>query len=386
MNNTEQRAARASVKQDAVVARLRQAIVRGEYAAGAQIPPQTVLCRQYGVSSVTAQLALARLTREGFLVSRPRRGCFVVDQPPHLNDYALVFPFDPTGPFAERTWSHYYVALNHEAVRLQRETGKRMLTFHGLDQHTDTPDRQRLIECLAAQCVAGVIFANAPFLLANTPILDLPGMPRVAIESKQVYPHVPIVTHDSQQWVIKALDYLSALGRKRVAMIRLDREADATAWVQQRLAERGMVSRSRWTQYVALNSPRGATHAAELLMHDRERPNALIVEDDNFVEPVVAGLVAAGVRVPEDIAVVGHANFPWPPATALPVRLLGYDVGAMLRLCVESIDRQRAGEEVPGVTSLPALWEDEFRSDVDRISRPRALQPVPQHIRQEIMA
>lgn len=65
------------------------------------------------------------------------------------------------------------------------------------------------------------------------------------------------------------------------------------------------------------------------------------------------------MRVPEDVAVVGHANWPLPPAKHLPVRLLGYDQRSMLRAAVEVIDRWRAGGKPPDSGTLPALWEEE---------------------------
>jgi DNA-binding LacI/PurR family transcriptional regulator len=95
------------------------------------------------------------------------------------------------------------------------------------------------------------------------------------------------------------------------------------------------------------------------MMHDSERPDALLVLDDNFVEQALAGLGTARIKVPKDVAVVGHANFPVAPAKVLPVRLLGYDVNLLLRTCVDLIDRQRAGEQVPGMTAVPILWEEE---------------------------
>jgi LacI family transcriptional regulator len=179
------------------------------------------------------------------------------------------------------------------------------------------------------------------------------------LASAQSYPHVPIVNYDSAMWLDKALDHLAAAGRRRVAVIGFGFEPRLEARFQAGLAARGMVSHTRWRQFVSLQWQHGARHAAELLMHDRERPDALLVTDDNFVEDAVAGVAAAGLVVPDDVAVVGHANFPVPPAKSLPLRLLGYDAHRAMRACVDLIDRQRRGQKVPGETVLPALWEEE---------------------------
>jgi DNA-binding LacI/PurR family transcriptional regulator len=131
-------------------------------------------------------------------------------------------------------------------------------------------------------------------------------------------------------------------------------------WLQAGLAKRGMVSHRRWHQYVAMRNQAGASNAVEMMMHDSERPDALLVLDDNFVEQALAGLGTARIKVPKDVAVVGHANFPVAPAKVLPVRLLGYDINLLLRTCVDLIDRQRAGEQVSGKTVMPILWEEEI--------------------------
>jgi DNA-binding LacI/PurR family transcriptional regulator len=317
---------------------------------------QRELSARFGVAGVTVQTALKQLEREGFIESRSRSGTFVVAKPPHLNQYALVFNLNPANP---EQWSRYYQALTQAAVSFQQETGRRMLMFHGINEHADSEDRQRLIACMETQRVAGVIFTNAPFQLEKTPILDLPGIPRVAFGSEQMYANVPVVWGDGAQWVAKALDHLAALGRRRVAVIDHGMGQEFDTWLQAGLAKRGMISHRRWHQYVAMRNQAGASNAVEMMMHDSERPDALLVLDDNFVEQALAGLGTAEMKVPKEVAVVGHANFPVAPAKVLPVRLLGYDVNLLLRTCVDLIDRQRAGEQVSGKTVMPILWEEE---------------------------
>lgn len=338
---------------------VREQIVDGTLPPGATLPPHLELAKRFEVSNVTVQQGLRQLAGEGFLDVRSRVGSFVAAKPPHLNQLALVFGFDPANPFFHEQWSRYFQALTQAAVSFQRESGRRMLMFHGIDEHADNEDRQRLIAYMGTHRVAGVIFANEPFQMENTPILNLPGIPRVAVGSKQLYDNVPVVWGDDAQWVAKALDHLAALGRRRVAVIDYGMLPAFDALLQTGLAERGMVSHRRWRQYVSLRTPAGASNAVEMMMHDPERPDALLIQDDNFVEQALAGLTAAGIKAPDEVAVVGHANFPVAPAKVLPVRLLGYDAHLLLSVCVDLIDRQRAGETVPGETTIPILWEEE---------------------------
>src|SRR4029079_10939473 len=49
------------------------------------------------------------------------------------------------------------------------------------------------------------------------------------------------------------------------------------------------------------------------------RPDALLISDDNLVEPVPAALHDAGVGGPAELTVVAHANLPYPPRAMVPV-------------------------------------------------------------------
>lgn len=49
----------------------------GQYAPGAQIPTETELCKQFGVSRITVRKAIDDLVREGWLVRYQGRGTFV---------------------------------------------------------------------------------------------------------------------------------------------------------------------------------------------------------------------------------------------------------------------------------------------------------------------
>ncbi len=124
---------------------------------------------------------------------------------------------------------------------------------------------------------------------------------------------------------------------------------------------RGLRIEPHWVQAVGIVDVRWACNTAHLLMHpnQRERPDGLIIADDNLVEPAVAGVVAAGVRVGEEADIVAHCNFPLTFNTVAPVTRLGFDARRILNLCIENIERQRRGEAVPREALLPAGLENE---------------------------
>lgn len=60
-----------------IIADLREAIHDGSLAPGQVLPKETELAEQYGVSRMTMNKVLTRLTTEGYLVRRKRSGTFV---------------------------------------------------------------------------------------------------------------------------------------------------------------------------------------------------------------------------------------------------------------------------------------------------------------------
>ena len=348
-------------QQRRVVEALRQTILDGTYGAGTKIPNQSDLARQYSVSGFTVHRALNQLAREGFIRKRPRLGTHVVDTPPHLTNIALVFALDPSARTV--VYNKFYKAFENAAIAYQHSSSRTIFRFHGVDSHTDTQDRQRLMSCITSHQLAGIIFAFPPFELEGSPILEMPGIPRVSVARDPRYPHVPVVSMHDRSFIDRALDYLAERGRKRIALLEVPSYMIGKEdYLREGLAKRGMVTYPHWRLVLLQSAPEGTRNIVRLLMNDRpeKRPDGLIVCDDNLVEEAQAGLIESGVRVPEDIDVIEHCNFPW-MKSVLATRRLGYDSTQILHLCIDLIDRQRKGEQVAPQTYVSAVFENEIR-------------------------
>lgn len=357
--NSERGAGRPSERKDLIVTRLRRDIVEGRLAPGTQIPLRTEIEQEFAASPLTVQKALDQLKEEGFVHSKGRLGTFVKEEPPHLSRYAVIFP---AHPFQGQQWRRFWTAISNEILALAAHEDRDITIYHGVDGHTDSVDYQNLQNDVCAHRLAGLIFAISPERFLNTPLLDEPGMPRVAITGRTDLSGVQAVALDPHSWIDKALDELAAQGRRRVALIGggayliYQREYFLSA-----LAKRGMTTQPYWMQILDLAMPETAVACVQLLMHSRgvEPFDSLLVTDDNLVEHATAGILASGARVPEDVSVVAHCNFPWPTPSTIPVKRLGYDARTLMTTCLELVDRGRQGEKTPVVTSVEAVWEHE---------------------------
>ncbi|MEX1015808.1 MAG: GntR family transcriptional regulator [Phycisphaeraceae bacterium] len=340
---------RPPIKQRLVSEQIRREIIEGQFAPGAQLPTRTELERRFAVSTITVQRALDRLAAEGFIHARGRRGTYVAENPPHLSRYGLVFAHHDS---EARPWPRFWTALHNEAKRLeQSEPGREVTIFCDADPHGRSAEAQRLMRSVKAHRLAGLVFCFQPNWLSGTPALEESGVPRVAITHDSGLPGVTAIKLDTASLLDRALDVLAEQGRKRVAMVTVG-SIYASAADRERfhagLADRGMSTQPYWYQVLDVNRPQWARECLHLLMNDgqKHRPDGVIIANDNLVEHASAGLIAAGVRVPEDASIVAHGNFPWPTPSVLPVTRLGFDAREVLRVCFDSIDAQRRGEAV----------------------------------------
>ena len=101
-------------------------------------------------------------------------------------------------------------------------------------------------------------------------------------------------------------------------------------------------------------------------MEGPERPDALLITDDVFAEHGLRGVLDAGLRVPADVDIVAHCNFPLLKPSALPITRLGFPADQVLSAAFHAIDLQRQDLHAPRLTAVRAVFEDEANT-----ARPR---------------
>ena len=355
-------------KRDRVVAHMRQLIVSGKLKPGARMPTHEALKRRCAAESPTIRAAMRILGDDGFIETLPRRGTYVAAHPPHLAQIAFVFPFSP-----DHAPAQFYAAIRAEALR-RRNPARRVLPFYDIESHTDVEDYQRLLRYVQSHCLAGLIFASNPFGLRQigSPLTQTPGVSRVIIEANPDERGVPVVCPESSSFLPKAFDHLAARGCKRVAVVQFpDAGArDAVIRIPALAAERGLTVKPQWIQAAAPDTGGWIRQLGCLLVQGQpgERPDAMVITDDNLVPELTAGLASTGLRIPDELAVVAHTNFPHPTPSAVPVTRLGYDVCALVATCIERIDQQQRGEKPPAMTLLPTVFEWEVSEKKERLS------------------
>ncbi|MBA3936034.1 MAG: GntR family transcriptional regulator [Planctomycetes bacterium] len=345
----------APFRQNAILDALRGEILAGVIRPGQRLPTRTELVARFGASSVTIQRALDTLIADGVVQPHGRSGTFVVDHPPHLVHFGLVIA--ESSAVRER-WPHFWRVLADRASQLFGSGPRRMTVYTGTAAR-DERQYPQLLRDVQSRRLAGLIFASDPYHVINSPVLDLPGLPRVAIGQHAGSTLASVVGLDAQAIFDLAVRRFAALGRKRVALLTLPGiEPRHREHFLASLAGLGLETRPEWLQAAVIDYPYWAEHVTRLLFRpgQGQLPDALLITDDNLVGPATAGLAALGLRCPADLEVIAHANFPGATASALPITRLGFDADELLRLCVADLDRQRLAPERATLSTLEPVF------------------------------
>ncbi len=336
---------RSVARHQAISRALRQAIHAGDVLPGDQLPARQELESEFNVTNMTIQRSIDQLKQEGAIYSRGRWGVFVADHPPCLHRFALVF--NRNDRVQDLPWPLNYQALLDAAAM---PTGWGSDSF---DVYRDvappaagappSDDYVRLLEDIEEMRVAGVIYASdvADYLL--DPIVTLDGLPRVALSSG-VRGKVSAVRTDRLRLLERAVDHLVAGGCKRVAiLVSAQSKLEDVTHCRELLAKRDLLLDDMLVQASHRSHPQWARNSLLLLMAlPRElRPDGIILTDDHFVSQVAKGLVESSMRVPEDVQVVAHANYPLRDGGVLPFHRIGFDAGEMLATCLAALRAQR---------------------------------------------
>lgn len=199
----------------------------------------------------------------------------------------------------------------------------------------DSPDIVPVIESLIAHQVEGIIFA-APELNENVKIAQsqLPAYcPPIIFLKSQATPNYTTVSVDNYGGARRAVEYLLALGRRRVGLITgplewLEARQRKQGW-QDALSLAGEVGfEQHWTQGT-WSSASGESAFAELIQKYPEM-DAVFASNDQMALGVLHYANAHGIRVPQGLAVIGfddisEAAFYSPSLTTIthPLREMG---------------------------------------------------------------
>jgi LacI family transcriptional regulator len=178
----------------------------------------------------------------------------------------------------------------------------------------DLQKEARYLEVAAAEQVAGVVLSPASTSQTRVDVLTERGIPVVTFDRRLRTAEVDSVTIDNVQAAREATLHLVAQGCRRIGFIA---GLATTTTGEDRLAGyRAALTRSGRPvdeRLIARGNYRreGGYAAARQLLHAGRAPDGLFVSNNLMTLGALDALAEAGLRVPEDIAVVGFDDATW---------------------------------------------------------------------------
>ena len=292
-----------------VAADLRRRITSGEIAVGARVPTHRELAKDYGVSLITINKALAGLVSDGVLHSRVGRGTFVAVRPPitHEGPRGRVLGFvlrDLSSPF--------FSLVANAAQRRADQLGYGLL-FSSSSFQLDREDEQ--IQRFRQLGVQGLLIVSMSRTYQASPAiqeLHEQGFPYVMVS----YVHgdeIPLVAGDVDRAGTIAAEHLLSLGRRRLAYMG-DRigshmfERRSQSFMRALAAGGAPIDPAFVFEYPyegEWNDYESGYAIGERIAAMTSRPDAMYTHNDLGALGFQDALLDHGIRVPEDVAVVG---------------------------------------------------------------------------------
>lgn len=333
---------------------LRRRILGGTYPAGSRLPSRRTLQNELATHSRALQTAFDQLIEQGFIEPRGSQGSFVARVLPHQSSIALVFACTPQAT----PWNRFWSALEHAAetpftipADELGQGGAVHVQRHYLDLFKQGEAYEHLVANVTGQALAGIIFASQPYFLPpSSPLLTIP-LPRVCITSLPLVdsPYGASLFESSyQDTFAPLLQRFHDRGRRRLAVISYVHFNRDHLLPLVRAA--GIDTQPQW--WHALPTDGEGALSARTIAHllgtlpARQRPDCLLITDDQLVQPATQGILDARLTPGIDLDIAAHANFPLVTHAAAPCLRYGLDAHVVLRTCVDEIRRLAGGAAV----------------------------------------
>ena len=328
---------------------IRRKILNGQMPVGSQLQPHRELAITYGVSVITINKALSGLVSEGVLHSRVGRGTFIAARPSESDGVrapaALGFVLrDLASPF--------FSLVAHAAQQRADELGYGLL-FSSSSNRLDREEEQ--IQRFIDMGVNGLIIASmSRTYRLSEPIRALHdrGFPYVMV-SYTAGSDVHYVGTDQEPSGFVATQHLIETGRRRIGYIG-DKFGSMTCELRgsgyrRALTENGLSVDPKFLFEYPFegewNDFRSGYAIGERVAELDVKPDGVFVYNDLGALGFQDALLDRGIRVPEDIAIIGIDDIELAGRARVPLSTVRQPVDRIGTLAVDTVLARLRGEQ-----------------------------------------
>lgn len=279
---------------------LRGQIREGVYAPGSLLPTEKDLQASFGVSRSTVRRALNALADSGWADVKPKRGVAAVVGP-ELDDGGSVAFIDHADLVNERVFFGIGRALQGTGFHLVHVDSR----IYGVEGAIEYAESQGF--------VAAYVWSKSGFPDAARIEPIQRRMPLIALDHRLGKVRTDLIAEDNLEGAMAAVMHLAAQGARRIAvsgmMDMLEVNQDRFSGYLKGLFEAGLTPHP--VDFLFCVTSGGGPEETSMLtrrLMDEDRPDAIFVLQDMCVPPVVEAIFAAGLRVPEDVAIAAFGG------------------------------------------------------------------------------
>lgn len=238
----------------------------------------------------------------------------------------------------------------------------RALSAHGfgllVGNLHDVPEKEaRLVELVLAGQADGVILLDGRILRGPRGSLAELGVPLVAVSVPPDRPDLPAVLVQEREGAAMVAQHLLGLGHRRFAFIggpagHIDQER--WAGFRDTLAGAGVDPATVLRLPGDFHGPSGLA-AGRAFVTVRPLPSAVFAASDMMAVGFMRSLHDAGLRVPDDVSVVGFDGIEFADYCVPPLTTVRQPREAMGRIAAELLVRLLRGETIPPDERRPSL-------------------------------
>ena len=295
----------ASAKYQIIYEELKEAIASGRIPVGEKVPSELQLMEKYGFSSQTVRRALEELTRDGYVAKVRGSGSFAREPVPKENGRKMVMLI---ALFAQQYFFPEYIGGSEQTLR---ENG---YTLNVGISNNRTEEEAEYLRDVINNGYAGLILvpAQSAFLHSNLYLyrkIKEKGIPCITLGSYLPYSGFPCVLNDDFEGGRLATNYLIERGHRKIACLMNSEECCGSlryAGYQAALNEAGIKEEKEWTQWYVYEKVREFVEQEELLKTCLSGVTAVFCFNDELALAIIEVLQKNGIRVPEDVSVVGY--------------------------------------------------------------------------------
>lgn len=316
------------------------------------------VARRAGVSSATVSYVInqgprpvAEKTRARVLHAIQEMGY----EPSHIarslrlkksNSIAIILP-DNSNPF--------FAAVERGVSEAAFKAGYSLITCHSA---YDVERETGFVALIRSKQVDGVVLMPSAQTVPALDLLRQHGIPVVVADRRVPLPSVPCVTADDFRGGIMATRYLLELGHRRIAFVArpayLLHSTDRLRGYHAALKEFGVTARPEWVVKGGFTFEAGADAMRELLKLS-PRPSAVFAYNDIQALGAMRAALEAGLRIPEDVSIVGFDDIPVAAYVTPPLTTVSQPKHEMGRLATELLVRQMTAQSVTARTRHTVL-------------------------------